>query len=81
MRLESGRKHIFHHNEKYYLHPGDDVCDKQLPRLPDSRSPSEFAEKRVWPQRRGLVVTHCHHSILCRRSREATIGVVVQILQ
>ena len=22
--------------------------------------------------RRGLVVTHCHHSILCRRSREAS---------
>ena len=22
-------------------------------------------------QRRGLVGTHCHHSILCRRSREA----------
>ena len=31
----------------------------------------ESAEKRVWQQRRGLVVTHCHHSILCRRSREA----------
>ena len=26
----------------------------------------EFAEKRVWPQRRGLVVINCHHSILCR---------------
>ena len=23
----------------------------------------KFAEKRVWPQSRGLVVTHCHHSI------------------
>ena len=31
----------------------------------------EFAEKRVWVQRRCLVVTRCHHSILCRRSREA----------
>ena len=27
----------------------------------------EFAEKRVWPQSRGLVVNLCHHSILCRR--------------
>ena len=31
----------------------------------------EFAEKRVWPQRHGLVVAHCDHSILCRLSREA----------
>ena len=27
----------------------------------------EFAEKRVWQQVSGLVVIHCHHSILCRR--------------
>ena len=33
----------------------------------------ESAEKRVWQQRRGLVVTHCHHSILCRRSPEAPV--------
>ena len=25
-------------------------------------------------QKRGLVVTHCHHSILCRRSREAVMA-------
>ena len=31
----------------------------------------ESAEKRVRQQRRGLVVTHCHHYILRRRSREA----------
>ena len=31
----------------------------------------ELAEKRVWPRRRGLVITHCNHSVLCRRSREA----------
>ena len=31
----------------------------------------ELVEKRVWPQRRGLVVTHCHQYILCRRSCEA----------
>ena len=31
----------------------------------------EFAENRVWPQRRGLVVNYCYHSILCRRSRGA----------
>ena len=35
------------------------------------RSPSEFVERRVWPLRRGLRVTCCHNSILCRRSREA----------
>ena len=31
----------------------------------------EFAEKRIWQQRRGLVVTRCRHSVLYRRSREA----------
>ena len=28
--------------------------------------------RRVWQHRRALVATHCHHSILCRRSREAS---------
>ena len=31
----------------------------------------ESAEKRVWQQRCGVAVIYCHHSILCRRSREA----------
>ena len=30
-----------------------------------------LTEKRVWPQRRGLAVIHCHRSILYRGSREA----------
>ena len=33
------------------------LADPTLDRL------NEFAEKRVWPQWRRLVVTHCHHSI------------------
>ena len=31
----------------------------------------ESAEKRVWQQRRGPVVSYCRRSIMCRRSREA----------
>ena len=43
----------------------------------------ESAEKRVWQQRRGLVVTHCYHSILCiavPAKRQKPISVIIDML-
>ena len=34
----------------------------------------EFAEKGIWPLRHGLIVTHCDHYILCRRSHEVLVA-------
>ena len=39
----------------------------------------EFAEKRVWLQKRGVVVTHCRHSMLCLK-RQQTISVIIEIV-
>ena len=37
----------------------------------------EFAEKRVWSQRRGLVVTHCHYVPV---KRQQPINVIIDML-
>ena len=42
----------------------------------------EFAEKRVWLQRRGLIDTHCRHSMVFRRcvKRQQPISVIIEIV-
>ena len=78
MRPESGGIHDLCHNEKYALHLSL-ACPTLGPFLVSLvrlSVPSAFAEKRIWPQRRGLVVTHCHHPTVPVK-RQQPIGCII----
>ena len=56
------------HGRTFYclIYPVNNLAYPTLARLRES------AEKRVWQQRRGLVVIHCHQFVVRMRSREAS---------